>query len=559
MTCKFAIDLQLTKYGAVTDGMTTPFVPVRRKIMLYRIARSMAIIAISYVIFTIPALGASCESIASLALPDGKITSAAIVAAGAFTPPGGGGILAGGPGGTSVYKSVPAFCRVTATLTPTSDSDIKIEVWMPVEKWNGKLAGIGNGVWAGNIAYSSMADPLAQGYAVAATDAGHVGDGMSGAFAAGHPEKLIDFGYRAVHEMTVKAKQFIETYYGRKEQRSLWVSCSTGGRQGLMAAYRYPDDYNGISSMAPANPMVGLMISTMWSNYAATQSSERKLTMSQLMAANRAYIAGCDEKDGVKDGVVSDPERCDFDPAIIQCKADGGSDCLTAAQVAALRDIYGYVKNSRTGENVFAGFEPGSEQQLMMLVTGNEPFPVAMSYFRDLVFADPQWNFKSYDYDKDIEKSRKFGSEVLDVPGDGPVKFLEKGGKLLLSHGWADGLIPARNTIDFYKSLTAAITSEKVRDSVQLFMLPGTGHCGGGDAANIADMLSVIDQWVEGGKKPERIIASRASSSGVPGKPSSKSIDAKPQTRPLCPWPTVAVYKGSGSTDEAANFECKAK
>ena len=541
------------------DGMTTPFVSVGRKIMLHRVVRSIVSMAIGYMIFTIPAGAASCESLASLALPDGRITSAAIVAAGTFVPPGGGGILAGGPGGLAVYKSMPSFCRVTATLTPTSDSDINVEVWMPAEKWNGKLTGIGNGVWAGNIAYSSMADPLAQGYAVAATDTGHVGDGMSGDFADGHPEKLIDFGYRAVHEMTVKAKQFIEAYYGKKEQRSLWVSCSTGGRQGLMAAYRYPDDYDGISSMAPANPMVGLMISTMWSNYAATRSPERKLAMPQLMTANRAYIAGCDEKDGVKDGVVSDPERCNFDPAIIQCKADDDKDCLTAGQVAALRDIYGYVKNSRTGEQVFAGFEPGSEQQLMMLVTGNEPFPVAMSYFRDLVFADPQWDFKSYDYDKDIEKSYKFGGEILDVPGTGPVKFLERGGKLLLSHGWADGLIPARNTIDFYRSLTAALTSEKTKDSVQLFMLPGTGHCGGGDAANVVDMLSVIDRWVEEGRKPEQIIASRASNTGAPGKPSNKPIDAKPQTRPLCPWPKVAVYKGSGSTDDAANFECREK
>ncbi|MDR0842168.1 MAG: tannase/feruloyl esterase family alpha/beta hydrolase, partial [Acidobacteriota bacterium] len=384
------------------------------------IVRLIAVAAIGMAVSAIPAAAASCESLASLVLPDGKVTSAAVVAAGAFTPPGGGGMLAGGPGGTAVFKSMPAFCRVTATLTPTADSDIKIEVWMPADNWNGKLTGIGNGVWAGNIAYSSMADPVAKGYAAAATDAGHVGDGMSGDFAAGHPEKLVDFGHRAVHEMTVKAKKFIEAYYGKKEQRSLWVSCSTGGRQGLMEAYRYPDDYDGISSMAPANPMVGLMISTMWASYATAQAADRKLSMPQLMAANKAYIAQCDEKDGVKDGVVSDPERCGFDPASLQCKADGGNDCLTAAQASALRDVYGYVKNRRTGEKVFAGFEPGSEQQLMMLVTGNEPFPVAASYFRDLVFADPKWDFKSYDYDKDIEKSRQFGSGILDVPGDGP-------------------------------------------------------------------------------------------------------------------------------------------
>ncbi|MCL2877942.1 MAG: tannase/feruloyl esterase family alpha/beta hydrolase [Acidobacteria bacterium] len=509
-------------------------------------------------IAVIPAAADSCDNLASLALPDGKTTSAAVVAAGAFAPPAEGGMLAGGTGGNSAFKSVPAFCRVTATLTPSADSDIKIEVWMPVEKWNGKLVGTGNGVWAGNINYSALAEPLAGGYATAATDAGHVGNGMSGAFAAGHPEKLIDFGYRAVHEMTVKAKTFIEAFYGRKEQRSLWVSCSTGGRQGLMASYRYPDDFDGISSMAPANPMVGLMISTMWSNYAATKEADRKLSMPQLMAANRAYIAQCDEKDGVKDGIVSDPERCDFDPGSMVCKDGATSDCLTTAQAAALRDIYGSVKNARTGEKVYAGFEPGSEQQLMMLVTGDEPFPVATSYFRDLVFADQKWDFKTFDYDKDIEAARKYGSAVLDVPPDGPVKFLQGGGKLLLSHGWADGLIPARSIIDFYQSLTASLKSEQLKDSVQLFMMPGVGHCGGGDGPSVVDMLSEIDRWVETGKKPERIIASRAD---VPAKPAAKTAQpqTQPMTRPLCPWPQVAVYKGSGSTDAAANFECRAK
>ena len=536
--------------------------------MLKHVIRWTSIATAAFLFFAIPAAAASCDSLASFKLSDGKITSAELVAAGAFTPPGAGGMLAGGPGGNAVYKSAPAFCRITATLTPTSDSEIKIEVWMPVENWNGKLVGIGNGVWAGSISHSALAEPLAKGYATVATNAGHDGNGMSGAFAAGHPEKLIDFGYRAVHEMTVKAKMFLEAFYGQKERRSLWVSCSTGGRQGLMASYRYPDDFHGISSMAPANPMVGLMISTMWANYASTKEADRKLSMPQLMAANRAYIAACDEKDGVKDGIVGDPERCNFDPASIQCKEGASGDCLTAAQAAALRDIYGYVKNARTGENIFAGFEPGSEQMLMMLTSGDEPFPVATSYFRDLVFADPKWDFKTFDYDKDVDVARKFGSAIIDVPPEGPIKFLEGGGKLLLSHGWADGLIPARNTVDFYQSLTANLKDEKLKDSVQLFMLPGVGHCSGGDGPSVVDLLSELDQWVETGKKPERIIATRPA---VPAKPAAKTgqpqTPVKPQaqaqtpemTRPLCPWPQVAVYKGAGDTNNAASFECRAK
>ena len=532
--------------------------------MLKHVISWISITVICCLFAAIPADAASCESLASFKLPDGKITSAEVVAAGAFTPPGAGGMLAGGPGGNAVFKSAPAFCRVTATLTPTSDSEIKIEVWMPVENWNGKLVGIGNGVWAGSISHSALAEPLAKGYATVATNAGHDGNGMSAAFAAGHPEKLVDFGYRAVHEMTVKAKTFIEAFYGKKEKRSLWVSCSTGGRQGLMEGYRYPDDFQGISSMAPANPMVGLMISTMWANYASAKEADRKLSMPQLTASGRAYVAQCDEKDGVKDGIVSDPQGCKFDPGSIVCKDGATGDCLTAAQAAALRDIYGDVKNARTGEKIYAGFEPGSEQMLTMLTSGDEPFAVATSYFRDLVFADPKWNFKTFDYDKDVEAARKYASAVLDVPPEGMLKFLEKGGKLLLSHGWSDGLIPARSTVDFYQSLTTNLKSEKLKDSVQLFMLPGVGHCSGGDGPSVVDMLSEIDNWVETGKKPERIIASRPA---APAKPAAKTAptpaptqaQTQAMTRPLCPWPQVAVYKGSGSTDDAANFVCKAK
>ena len=528
---------------------------LKQTVVLISIAAACCFIA------AIPAAAASCESLALLKLPDGKITSASLVAAGEFAQPG----AAGGPGGGSAaFRSTPAFCRVAATLTPSPDSDFKIEVWMPAENWNGKLVGTGNGVWAGSISYSALAEPLAKGYAAMATDGGHTGNGMSAAFAAGKMEKLVDFGHRAVHEMTVKAKTFIEAFYGKKEQRSLWVSCSTGGRQGLMAGYRYPGDFNGISSMAPANPMVDLMVGSIQASYVTMKAPDGRLTMNELNIANRAYIAECDEKDGVKDGIVSDPQSCKFDPVSLVCKDGATGGCLTPGQAAALREIYGGARNARTGEKIYAGFEPGSEQQLMML-TGSEPFAAATSFFRDLVFADPTWDFKTLDFDKDVEAARKFASAIIDVPPAGMVKFLEGGGKLLLSHGWSDGLIPARSTVDFYESLTPILKSDALKDSVQLYMLPGVGHCGGGDGPSVVDMLSVIDTWVETGKKPERIIATRPAAAAKPGAktPQTESQvapQAKPQmTRPLCPWPQVAVYKGSGSTDDAANFECRIK
>ena len=493
----------------------------------------------------------SCESLASLKIKDGKIDSASIVEAGQFKPPA-AGFMMGGPGGINPFQNTPAFCRVTATLTPTSDSDIKIEVWMPKDNWNGKLVGVGNGVWAGTIGHSAMAEPVSKGYAAVATDTGHSGSGMDVKWAVGHKEKLVDFGHRAVHEMTVKAKDILAEYYGKKEDKSFWVSCSTGGRQGLMAAYRYPDDFDGISSMAPANPMVGLMIGSLWSGYAALRDDDHKLTPAQLMLSNKAYIDKCDKVDGVLDWIASWPEMCSYSPEILECSDDKTEGCLTAAQVEALEDIYGGVKNPRTGEPVFSGFTPGSEQMLVMLAGGPEPFGGATSYFRDLVFGDPAWDFKSFDYDKDLEASYKAGSDILDVPADGLSKFINGGGKLLLSHGWADGLIPPQNTITFYKTMIADMDRDKYADSVRLFLIPGMGHCSGGNGPSVVDMLSVIDTWVTEGKSPGKIIASTPA--GNPMNPNQKQM-----SRPLCPYPEVAVYKGSGSTDDAANFECKLK
>ncbi|MFZ1992132.1 MAG: tannase/feruloyl esterase family alpha/beta hydrolase [Alphaproteobacteria bacterium] len=489
-----------------------------------------------------PALAADCAKLANLKLENAKIDKAELVAAGAFEPPP--SPFPPPPGvAPSPFKGMPAFCRVRATLTPSADSDIKIEVWLPAKNWNGKLDGIGNGVWAGSISYFQLADPLSRGYAAAATDTGHVGTGLDAGFAVGHPEKLTDFGYRAVHEMTVKAKALIAAYYNKGPDRSYWTSCSTGGRQGLMEAYRYPEDYNGISSMDPANPMTMLMTQSLWTGYAALKDAASTVPPSKLAALHKAYLDKCDAADGVKDGLVSDPEHCSFDPKLAQCKAKDGPDCLTKAQVATMRAVYGGIKNPRTGKQLFAGFEPGSEAQVGLLMSGPEPFPVATSYMRDIVFKDPKWDFNSFDYDKDVAKAHDAGAQDLDVPSDGLSKFFARGGKLFLAHGWSDGLIPAGNTVAFYKAMLATLDDKTRAAQARLFMIPGMGHCAGGEGPFVFDPLSVIDNWSEESEAPERIVV-------------SKPPDAPAMTRPLCPYPQIAKYKGAGSTDDAANFEC---
>ncbi len=478
-----------------------------------------------------------CAALAKLQLPHITITQAEDVAAGAFKPPGGGGM---GPGAN--YGNLPAFCRVAATARPTTDSDIRFEVWLPVQNWNGKFVAGGNGVWAGSIAYGDMSGPLVAHFAAAASDLGHQGSPMDGSFAAGHPEKLIDFGYRAEHEMTVAAKAIVQAFYGKPASRSLYVSCSTGGRVGLMESYRFPEDFDGISAMAPANPMVGLMIASLWTGYVAEKDDASHIPRDKFQLVHQAVLAACDAQDGVKDGIVSAPQRCGFDPKSLQCKAGDAPDCLTAAQVTALQGVYGGPRNPRTGKQIYPGFSPGSEGQVSMLATGTEPFPVATSYFRDLVFQDRNWDFRSFDYDKDVQRSAAVGHEDLDVPAKGPRAFLARGGKLLLSHGWADGLIPPMSTVDFFTRMQRSV-GRKARGNARLFMIPGMGHCGGGDGPSVVDMLSVIDNWVETGDAPERIIA-------------SNPPNATPRTRPLCPYPQEAKYTGSGSTDEAQNFRC---
>ncbi len=505
-----------------------------------------------------PAAAADCAQLAGAALPQGKVTAATLVPAGGFQPPA---TPFGPPPGVAAagFKTLPAFCRIEATLTPTPDSDIKVEVWMPAAGWNGKLVGIGNGVWAGSISYFQLGEPLSRGYAVAATDTGHVGNGLTADFAVGHPEKLTDFGYRAVHDMTVAAKAAIHAFYGDGPKMSLWNSCSTGGRQGLMEAYRFPDDYDAISAMAPANPMTDLMTQSLWTGYQAVRAPGAGLSAPKLMALHKAYIAQCDGADGLADALASDPRACRFDPAVIQCKGADGPGCLTADQVDTMRAIYGGVRDPRTGEQVLPGFPPGSELQLAALISAPEPFPVATSYMRQLVFADqPGWDFKSFDYGADTLKARAYGASILDVPPTGLGPFFARGGRLLLSHGWTDGLIPANNTVAFYQKLSAGLPAGQAQKQLRLFMVPGMNHCGGGEGPSSIDTLATIDQWASGGAAPDRLIATRAAGGppGPPGQPGQPPQE--PMSRPLCPFPMVDRYKGQGPTDQAGSFTCTA-
>ena len=486
-----------------------------------------------------PAAGRCAALAQTLQLPQVTVTLAEEVAAGALRLP------SNGMGPPMDVSKLPAFCRIAATAKPTADSDIRFEVWLPLTGWNGKYVGGGNGVWAGSIAYGDMVGPLSRGYATAASDVGHQGSPLDGTFLVGHPEKLVDFGHRAVHETAKAAKATIAAFYGQLPSRSLYASCSTGGRIGLMEAYRYPEDYDGISAMAPANPMVPLMVMSVWTGAATMKDEASRIPPAKLAIVGKAALAACDANDGVTDGIINNPPACKFDPAVLQCKAGDAADCLTAAQVTALQAVYAGPRNPRTGAQIYPGLSVGSEAQMPVLTVGNEPFPVATTFFKGPVLGNATWDFRSMDYDRDTQRALAYGSEALDIPATGLKPFFAGNRKLLLSHGWADGLIPAQSTVNFHAAVARDIGPKRAADGLRLFMVPGMTHCSGGAGPSNIDMLGEIDRWVETGKAPERIVASNQ-----PGQPA--------RTRPLCAYPQVAVYSGKGSTDEAANFQCKA-
>lgn len=487
------------------------------------------------------ARAASCESLTSLPLPKTTISEAQEIAAGAFHPPGTPGGL---PTNEARFRQLPAFCRVVATVRPVSGSAIGIEVWMPDAAWNGKLESVGNGAFAGFISYPSMADALAAGYATASTDTGHHGN--SPAFITGHPEQLIDFAYRAIHEMTVAAKAIVAARYTTHLEYSYFNGCSTGGRQALMEAQRYPGDYNGIIAGSSANYTTHMILGQLWVGRAVQQDEASFIPPSKYPLIHGAVLAACDAADGVKDGVLENPTKCRFDPAVLECKAADSDSCLTAPQVEAARKIYSGAKNPKTGEQIFPGLEPGSELGWGTFLAGHQPFSYAADTLKYEVFRDPAWNPATVNFDSDVSLADKTIGSTMNAVDPNLKPFFARGGKLLMYHGWADPGIPPLNSVNYYRSVLRATGGPSEAGSfIRLFMVPGMGHCTGGDGTDEFDKVGPLDKWVTEGVAPVEIVADHRANGVVI------------RTRPLCPYPQVAVYKGMGSTDDATSFMCK--
>lgn len=477
--------------------------------------------------------------------------------------------------------TVPQHCEVTAIARPTSDSEINFTLWLPPkETWNGKYLQSGSGGWAGMITPLVLFGPLAQGYAVAATDDGHHAEGImpDASWAIGHPEKLIDFGYRSLHQTAMFSKAIVEGYYGKPATRAYFSGCSDGGREALMEAERYPEDFDGIIAGAPANHWTHHFAGFVWNEIAL---SENKLPVEKLPAIEKAAVTACDELDGVKDGLISDPRQCHFDPSVLLCHGAESAECLTQPQIETLKKIYEGPKNPRTGEQIYPGYEPGTEAEpgawsLWILGLSAQSL-FGNSFFGQAVHEQAKWDFHTMDFDRDVQLADEKTGAILNSYNPDLRSFRDHGGKLIQYHGWGDGAIAPRDSIAFYEKVEGFLKSypdprskspSDIQSFYRLFMVPGMQHCTGGpgptsfgngglapgkdfpeDADH--DVVLALDRWVVDGVAPDKLIGT-----GKIGADAKANKEGTKMTRPLCAYPAVARYKGQGDSNAAENFEC---
>ena len=491
---------------------------------------SMAFVILAALAAPVPQ-EAACTELQRLSLSSTTVTAAELVPAGPYT-------TRRGP--TERTIELPAHCRVAIVLAPSADSHIEMELWLPAQGWNGKFLAVGNGGWAGSVVYSAMVSGLKEGYATASNDTGHRGANAS--FAVGHPEKVVDFAYRAMHEMTVQSKTVIDVFYEEDLRLSYYQGCSTGGRQGLMAAQRYPADFDAIIAGAPANPQIEKHAGDIQRNIEMLKNGAETLPREKVELVYQAAVNACDTLDGVEDGLISNPSLCSFDSGTLLCNAGESHSCLTAGQVETVRIGYAPMV-SGAGELVYDGYAPGTERA-WSFISNAEPRGTALGTYRYVVHQDANWDWSSFDIDQELAMGLELAS-YINASTD-LTEFKARGGKLLLYHGWSDGNIAPQNTMRYYDDVLHTMGANQ-DGWARLFMAPGMAHCGGGDGPDQINWLSALERWRETDQAPDTIIAHRVIDNRVD------------MTRPLCPYPQVAQWAGVGSTNDASNFTCEVR
>ena len=489
---------------------------------------------------------APCESLTSLSLPNVTVTLTQPVAAGAFTAPGRGGAAV-------QFGDLPAFCRVQATLKPTSDSDIRMELWLPASAegaggWNGKFRGTGNGGLGGGTGANpnQLAAGVRAGYATAGNNTGHEGNSS---YALDHPEKIKDFGYRSTHEMTVASKALIKAFYGREARLSYMAEGGGGTIAALSSAQRYPGDYDIIAVTGMSSYLTRHTFAQMWVWQATHKDAASFIPPDKYRVLHDAALAACDTLDGLKDGIIGDVPRCTFDPVVTLCRSAEAPACLTAPQVEAARKIYAGPKNPRTGEEIYSPLYPGSELGWGQLAGGDQPLGIPVEFFKYYVLRDPSWDYKTrpINFDSDVTASNRPEIQPVNAVDPDIGKFFARGGKLLLVDGWNDTAVPPKVAINYYNAVVTKLGAKAVRESMRFFMVPGMGHGPGttGDENFNFNALALIEQWQEQGTAPDQLIVSHFKNGTEVGK------------RLVCQYPQIAMYKGSGNPEDPASYTCK--
>jgi hypothetical protein len=504
---------------------------------------------------TSPLWAANCGSLQNLKLENTEITLAEPVTVGTLAIPG-----------EAPISGLPPMCRVAGILRPTTDSEIHFEVWMPAKAWNGRLLGVGNGGFAGSIGYRQFAAYLKRGFAVAGSDTGHRAEGTDASWAYGHPEKIKDFGWRSVHVTTERGKQIIAAYYGKPQDHAYFDSCSDGGREALMEAQRFPADYDGILAGAPANAWSTMLAAGVGVMQSLMNDPRAFISDLKLPAIQKAALDACDAQDGIKDSIIGNPAKCRFDPEVLLCKAGDNPDCLTHPQIETLKSLYAGTKDGQA-RTIFPGLNPGDETSWKEWVVGEDPGAslsarFIQNYFRYMVTDDPKGNALTANVDDTVRLSQQKLAGDLDSTSPDLSEFAGRGGKLILYHGWNDPAISPWNTIAYYKQVQQTMGEQKADSFTRLYMVPGMEHCAGGPGAAAFGQLGMstakgpsyglfdsLENWVEKGAPVEDVVATRFA-------PGANGAMKPVMTRPLCAYPAVAEYKGSGDTSDAANFVC---
>src|SRR5215471_1829854 len=487
----------------------------------------------------------TCQKLTKASIAGVTVTSAEMVAPGRFVPPTVNGAATNAP-----FADLGPFCRVISRVEGAAASVATIEVWLPLSGWNQELQPAGSSFWGGSIPYARMREILRSGAATAGSNLGITG-ATGPSFVVDHPQWMTNLGNAPFHALVEQSKALAAAFYGRMPASTLMNECGGGGSRDVLAeTQRWPADLDAAAAVGFTNYGTHHGVAQMWLYWATHKDAASYIPAEKYPLIHQAVLDACDAKDGVKDGIVEDPPHCAFDPRVLTCRGADATNCLTPAQVAAVRTIFETPKHARTHEPLYGPMVPGSEFSWEPMTLQSHPYPYSEAFYRYVIFRDPRWDYKPWkpDFAADVDRADARENLVINATNPDISGFVDRGSKLLLMGGWNDDLGPGNN-ITYYESVRRALGDAKTRNAVRLFMVPGMNHCLG-LAYNSTytvhfDPLAALRSWKQTGRAPDDIVVTTQ----------QKNQPARP--RKVCAYPTVSQYRGTGSVDDPKNFVCR--